>query len=447
MPSGDSTVTASRRQLLALCGATTGLGFAGGRLYDRVSGSDDCNPAPLTASPTEWPSPHCDGGNARSAPAASAPTGPLAERWHRAFEIRDDARPVVSNGRVFLATGNRETGVEFVRAYDLRDGRRDWEVEFRNDDRSTGPVATGDSVFHTTSTEESGTVVTALAAADGSERWTREVGERQSPTVAAGLVHLTEYVGGDRGRVYALDAATGQLCWERTLSGSIRGDPAVTRDRLVYNVDTTGALLALDAQTGAEAWRGDVSDHFHSDSDASDSAIDDAVRGRTVADADRVVVATFGGRLLALDAASGSVEWATTSSRTATVERDGGTYAPAWFTAGALSDGVLLAIESKHIENTDAMWAIDPGTGETRWRFEPTAEYLSLSLPTLAGREAYVCEYERERDSTRLLRFDAETGERRGAYDLSDHGASGAAIADGAVVVADSGGVTTLEGD
>ncbi|NEU55890.1 PQQ-binding-like beta-propeller repeat protein [Halorussus sp. MSC15.2] len=448
MPSGDSTVELSRRRLLALWGGATGLGLAGGRLYGRFSNGGDCDPTPLTAAPTEWPSPHSDRGNTRSVPAASAPTGPLVERWHRAFEIREDARPVVANGRVFLATGNRAAEVEFVRAYDIRDGRSDWEVRFRNDERSTSPVAMGDSVFHATTTEESGTVVTALAAADGSERWTRAVGERENPTIAAGLVHLTEYVGHDGERVYALDAATGERCWERTLSRSVRGDPAVTGGRLVYNVGTEGELLALDARTGAEAWRGDVSEYFHPNNDAPDSAITDAVRGRIVADADRVLVTTFGGRLLALDAASGDVQWTTTSSRTALVERDGRTHAPAWFTAGALSDGVLLAIESRHLENADAMWAIDTETGATRWRFEPTSpELLSLSLPTIAGQKAYVCEYQRVRGSTRLLRFDLKTGERLGAHDIGEHGASGPVLADETVVVADGGGVTTLRGD
>lgn len=130
--------------------------------------------------------------------------------------------------------------------------------------------------------------VVALDAATGTEQWTAVIRndnstpdteahhrtELTSPAVAQGRV----YVGAHQaGRLYALDAATGELVWSAGLvGGNVRSSPAVA-DGTVYigayrivgcldSVDclvaavrgSTGALHAFDATTGRERWTSEL---------------------------------------------------------------------------------------------------------------------------------------------------------------------------------------------
>jgi outer membrane protein assembly factor BamB len=71
-----------------------------------------------------------------------------------------------------------------------------------------------------------------------------------APGAAGDLV----FVPSDGGRLYALDAATGQPRWTHTAGGAMKSAPAIV-DGIVYAAGDEGILLALDAATGAEQWR------------------------------------------------------------------------------------------------------------------------------------------------------------------------------------------------
>jgi outer membrane protein assembly factor BamB len=70
-----------------------------------------------------------------------------------------------------------------------------------------------------------------------------------SPAVANGTV----YVGSWDGKLYALDAATGDKLWEFQTGSSIESSPAV-QNGVVYFGSNDGSLYALDAATGEKLW-------------------------------------------------------------------------------------------------------------------------------------------------------------------------------------------------
>ena len=93
-------------------------------------------------------------------------------------------------------------------------------------------------------------------------------GQEATPVVVDGVM----YTSGERGYVYALDAATGRLIWRfdphvilqamrNPCCDMVNRGVAVWRGR-VYAVSVDGVLHALDAATGREIWRADtIVDH------------------------------------------------------------------------------------------------------------------------------------------------------------------------------------------
>ena len=70
-----------------------------------------------------------------------------------------------------------------------------------------------------------------------------------SLAIADGVV----YVGSKDGRLYALDAETGQEKWRFKTDGQVYSSPAVAGG-MVYIGSLDGRLYALDAETGQEKW-------------------------------------------------------------------------------------------------------------------------------------------------------------------------------------------------
>ena len=71
------------------------------------------------------------------------------------------------------------------------------------------------------------------------------------PVVAQGMVCFGDSVDG---RVYALDAASGEGRWEFETEGPVRFAPAYARDRF-YAVSDDGYLYCLEAGSGKMLWK------------------------------------------------------------------------------------------------------------------------------------------------------------------------------------------------
>ncbi|WP_378740841.1 PQQ-binding-like beta-propeller repeat protein [Nocardia brasiliensis] len=137
------------------------------------------------------------------------------------------------------------------------------------------------------------------------------------------VVDGTVYVGGRNGTFYALDAETGSTRWafqaETPLGGNLptyglRNGPAVA-DGLVYFGDNSARMWALDAKTGALRWVRQLDDHDYAIITGSPLVFEGRVyvgvssQELGAATHDAYPCCTFRGSMVALDAATGDVQW------------------------------------------------------------------------------------------------------------------------------------------
>jgi outer membrane protein assembly factor BamB len=171
--------------------------------------------------------------------------------------------PAISGTTVLVTTTAGLT------ALDLESGRVLWQRGFGLDSYGdpvgsmVDPAVVGGVAY----VADGGGILHAIDVADGTEIWSSDTGARTqerpavpltSPAVADGMIYLgtAEYDGDTiAGRVIAIRASDGELVWSHTVSSRqfIRGAPTVA-NRVVYDAQQSGAVFALDAETGARLW-------------------------------------------------------------------------------------------------------------------------------------------------------------------------------------------------
>ena len=62
------------------------------------------------------------------------------------------------------------------------------------------------------------------------------------------------FIGSENGKIYALDAQTGELLWQARIKGEVISAPAVEADIVVVN-SASGVMKALNANNGEEIWK------------------------------------------------------------------------------------------------------------------------------------------------------------------------------------------------
>lgn len=242
--------------------------------------------------------------------------------------------PAVSDGVVYAGARDmvgrslQTEGPGAVAALGAPDGSAQWRAEVR----VTGPPAVaGDAVL--VPTTDGKPAIRALATADGADRWrvplddTGDVFAR--PAVADGLA-IAGTVGGDGGRVIALDADDGSEVWTLEPAGNVQAAPAVG-DGVVYLATDAGDLHALDIADGTERWLADLGGPIRTSPAVADGtlyvAVGDTVRALALGDGSERWTATVGAvsrtglavgdgsvyaggdRISALSAADGSRQW------------------------------------------------------------------------------------------------------------------------------------------
>ncbi len=166
--------------------------------------------------------------------------------WSHSVNHAVETSLSVSNGTVYASSGNR------VHAFDAATGAEQWNATITDGYDITAPVVDGNTVY-VGNTEQ----LTALDASDGTPRWSvaADLGGDESefpttPAVADGVV----YFGDDNACQFrAVNATTGNSLWSYHLCSAIDGPPAVVDD-IVYFGANDGRVYALDATTGDTVW-------------------------------------------------------------------------------------------------------------------------------------------------------------------------------------------------
>jgi serine/threonine-protein kinase len=128
--------------------------------------------------------------------------------WHTTNLATIISRPAVGDGLVFVAAIDQK-----VSALDLQTGKLVWSFQTEGNGAQP-PLPTGAAV-----------------------------------TVSGSVL----YVGGQGGVLYALDATSGRMLWQRTLDSAIDSAPTVV-DGAVYVASDSGTVYAFRASDGAPAW-------------------------------------------------------------------------------------------------------------------------------------------------------------------------------------------------
>jgi len=144
-----------------------------------------------------------------------------------------------------------------------------WEESFGSgaDDSFSriAPVIAYDKLF--TSSREGD--VAAIDPNTGNEIWSTDlsdVGDKngffdffdrnESAFISGGPVAGINkiFLGSENGKIYALNAETGQLDWQSTIKGEVLSAPAIDSGVLVVN-SSSGVMKAFNASTGEELWK------------------------------------------------------------------------------------------------------------------------------------------------------------------------------------------------
>jgi glucose dehydrogenase len=153
------------------------------------------------------------------------------------------------------------------------------------------------------------TGITRSSVAALKRRWMRVLNQRviASPLVAGGSV----YIATDEGTVFALDAASGEVRWQRAIGNSVRMTPALVDGALLVGVygefggsgekPHGAAFLALDAATGTIRWRTPLPGLVRSEPVVVDGVIYEGLAGGDS------FSGCFDGRIVALDQRTGAL--------------------------------------------------------------------------------------------------------------------------------------------
>jgi outer membrane protein assembly factor BamB len=167
--------------------------------------------------------------------------------------------------------------------------------------------------------------------------WTLRAGKAlySSPLVVSG----TAYYGGESGRFYAVDAATGALVWKTRAGGKIYGSSPAFADGTVYVCSIDGALNAFEARSGKLLWRN------------CPSAGKPAFSSPLVQDG-LVYFGTDNRSIYAVDAKSGATRWS-------------------FATGGVIHDNAAAATGTALVCGSADGWvyALQPKTGTQLWKF------------------------------------------------------------------------------
>ncbi len=213
------------------------------------------------------------------------------------------ARPVVADGRIFaIDTDNR------LSAYAIQDGKQLWRIDARKAGEKesviAGGVAFSGGVLYVSAGYNE---IIAVNPVDGSVYWRAKIDSpsRAAPTIDGGRVFVVTQTNA----LIALDAKTGAVLWDYAgMEGSaslVGGASPAAENGLVIPAFTSGEIYALRVENGALAWSDNLASMLRL---GGLGGISD-ISGYPVIDKGLVFAISYAGRMVAIDAQTGTRVW------------------------------------------------------------------------------------------------------------------------------------------
>lgn len=233
----------------------------------------------------------------------------LQEAWRVGFGTGSDggrrllSGPVIAEGNVYTMDADFE-----IRAYDAQSGQLKWayepEIPDEDDEAFGGGIAYADRmIFVSTGYAR----VFALNAQTGQLIWEESTPGpiRAAPSIGEGKVLAISIDN----RITAFNADTGEELWFHAgfaeIAGLLGGASAAVTDRTAVVPYSSGEIFSLRLSTGRANWSDSLVSTRRVDALASLADI----RGRPIVDRGVVYAISHGGRMVALDLATGARAW------------------------------------------------------------------------------------------------------------------------------------------
>jgi outer membrane protein assembly factor BamB len=353
-----------------------------------VAGSDAAAASEIAAT-TDWPMARRDAANTGVLPDVRAPRENLGVTWSQSFDADLAARPVLFDATLYAGTDDGT-----VVALDATTGSVEWRYDANSADLGSSLAATDDHVYVGTMPADAGGPgeVHAVRRADGSRAWRRETdrGVETPPTV----VDDTVVVATEGGRTLALAAADGSVRWSWDGDQAVLAAPAVDADSGTVVVRGDGGeTTALDLATGDRQWVADWSLYAPTcapavrDGRVHVGGYDDEqghLYARDVASGDPAWHRTFDGPVVAAPAVADDRLYVHDGVHVHAL--DPATGDDAWRVEAGARGSVAVAGETVYAtEPDDGIRTLAAASGAEHGRFTPDAAVDAFPLPADGG--------------------------------------------------------------
>lgn len=308
------------------------------------------------------------------------------------------AKPLVKNNVVYMLDADGR-----LSAFQLQDGEKIWRVELMSENKYAGATSmkgvglamANDTIFVTTGF---GAVV-AVKAKDGTKIWEQNLRAplRIAPSVANGKV----FVQSINNRVFALDAANGDILWDydiatehTTLVGGATPAYGPALDVAVAGF-SNGEIQAFGATIGTPLW----SDNLVANRQAYSSTALHTVKASPVIEGETVYAIGTGDVFTAIDMRSGSRRWEKAIGGTQTPLLSGNTL----FVVSDAKD--LIALDKS---NGNILWAKSLDLGKK-------ADKITVYTPLMVNNYLLLT-----LSDGRVMLYDPKTGKKVNEVDLDE---------------------------
>ena len=200
-----------------------------------------------------WPQPEFDRIASCYNPRPVGPREAVAERWSIDISL-PSSRPVVADGIAYLPTATA------LRAVDAKTGEERWRENGGDEPMWPRRVLWHDGTVYVTQVGEPALI--ALDAETGEREWTLTPSDSGVRALLLDPEGADLYAGDGRGTVYALDADTSELHWQREVFGPVVAFAKSIPELLVAT--EAGEVYGLSPDDGRGYWRQKLPGHVES---------------------------------------------------------------------------------------------------------------------------------------------------------------------------------------